>query len=286
MPAMVRYSKGRPKLLAPIMLGLLLVSAALAWWLVEARSGQHDEAVDILEQMRAGGLAEYADALPGRRYMIRHADDRPVGWRIDVRAGGDDGVGGRTVTRLDDGTVVHVRWALSAGATEGTYIAERDGPEGNLVTHIKLDGDKVSVQEQSGRALRVAEAQTPVNYLPEGGLGFVIRAVARRQTTATFAGTIDGHAVARGQVRFVSLVVTADGPQRVEVTYAGQFSRVYSLDEAGRVRTIESPDGLTFRRVERAELIEAFPEAARLVPQNGGDDAAAGATTPTAEGGA
>lgn len=250
------------------MLGLLLVSAMLAWWLVEARGGRHDEAVDILEHMRAGGLAEYAGKLPSHRYMIGYVDEEPAAWRIDIRAGGSDGIGGRTFLRVDGGTLIHARWALSAEATEGTYVAERDGPDGNTVTHIRLEGGRIAVREQRGRALRVAEAQTPVNYVPEGGLPFVISAIVRRGTTATFASLIDGHTVLQGQVQFVSLVVSHRSDRRVEVTYAGQVSRTFVLDDAGHVKAIETAEGVTFRRVGRQELIDAFPEAGRLLPED------------------
>ena len=184
----------RQGLLTAVMFVLLLLSVGAAWLLTRGRGSPTRAAMNVLEQIRADGLGAHWEGQTVRWYVIR-ANGKPVGWRLLLRAGRDDGgfeglefiVAGNAPRR----SVNWWHWSLNADATKGVYVAQALSRRNFGKTIVKLGNGRIVIQQELKSGLFTSAASVPPTYLPPGLMRLAYSLVARNKSQATFKTTID-----------------------------------------------------------------------------------------------
>lgn len=289
-------------LLAVILLGVLLVATAAAWWVSKIQGGTLRAGIAIMQEIRQRKLpAFWGDASHEQWYLIG-ANGETVGWmcrRYEPAAGGGY-QGSDTVFRgrIDEGFSLDVtRWRLSDDLSGGAYLAQswnrtfvrmgRVATTPTSETSIVVRGDTVTTQQRIGGEPFSAESRTAENYLLEGTLPLAIARVAQLKTEALFTLILDAvppQGSDRLQVPFFAYRLRYVGPSPRN----GQWSEVESTTSGGRVSIREThtvdADGrivlsaqtgtdagtrksftLTTTLTTREKLLETFPEAPGLL---------------------
>jgi len=271
-----RYRTPRQRaILALVMLGILLLSVAVAWWFVRARGDDVRRGEDIIRRIRGNSLEHYwTDAPEVLWYLARSSSGRIVALRRISRApvaeGAADGItegyeGANTLYRLRGTRLFPLNqewWRISTGATRGSYRGPAQ-KRGFIWTEIYLNDGRIRVDQIGPRAL-TAETTVPGNYIPEGLSLLAVRLVAAEGKPASFRTIINQHAIVDGYVPFAKVTMAPDKQGKVvaEMTdLQGKNASVYTVDEAGRItRIVERGDnGPDFRLVPEEEVRENFP---------------------------
>ncbi len=280
--------RSRETVIAVVMIGVLTMSAAAAWWLGSVRRVKSHEAASILAEIRDKGLSAFWGDPDPQWFLIRE-NGKTVGWyaRISVRLP-DEGYAAL------EAQIVHAgrrwsgyweKWSINSNATRCRYASGKafavrgSGAVVALDTTIDYGRGAVTVEQFLDRNdvdpdHRGGKDDVPGNYLPEGVFDLAALLVARRKTTARFGMIInqrpftDSHAL-------VPFVFSYDGPAdekkfgkdtyRVKVSYA-ENSDVYILDKSGRRLAKFSSGG---ERVEIAATVEnvldSYPDAVKIL---------------------
>jgi len=303
--------------LVALAMGLaLLVSVGAAWLLIQGPRRRVAAAKDFLAELRTDGLAKHWPERVRTQWWLRYdADNKPLGWQVDVRGRGDDGGYLATNLMITGGRYQWVEWSLNANATAGVYEArsrmlnQRPGAPDTL---ISLREGVVKVHPSGPPIRHLAESAAPANYLPEGLWGLAVRHVARLGGVAQFEAVFDDSPNYKdgGPVEFVATRLeslgegqASDGSsiRRVQLSatirlvLAGQIvtrpvSWEYRVATSGEIVEIVYADGKRMIRTSEAEveasdahsareLVEGFlpPKLRELWDAEGGGDSGKGA---------
>jgi len=223
---------GRRYVLRGVVLLLVLgVSVAAAWWLVYSRSRPYGRGGEILRQIRRDGLKKYWPAPHQRWYLFTHKGVH-AGWRYVARrpnkAGGFDGwtIHYESAT----GLLAWEHWQLNADATRGEYVA------GTLAAHriepdtrISLEDGKISAMQTIKEEPYRSSAEAVPEYLPEGTLPLARHLVARGGGEAKFRLIHNRVPPNGGVTRFVTIAVKDEGKAGAEYPNA---RRMRSIDSS------------------------------------------------------
>jgi len=250
-------------LIAVVMLGVLVLTVAAAWLLVQTRGAGIDRGANLLADVRERGLSAFWGEQPHEAwFLFTSADGEPLGWRRSLRIRVQDGYLGEDQAVLTNGTQWREGWQITDDALVGRYSSALESPNlpsGFLKVGIDLREDRVYVS--SSAAGEPAASPAPANYVPEGLLDLALY-LAGRQDGGVDLDTISNiAAVHAGRVRFVTIQVKAS---EEGVRVSGP-DRIYRFDESGELQSLRHVDDESqWLRVSRDELAELFPEVLRF----------------------
>lgn len=263
-------AKSRQGLLTTVMIGILLLTVAVAWWLTSFRNTAAREGAHLVEQMRRRSLSDiWPRGALLAAFVHRDGAGQEIGHLTIARFATEGGFGGWVRHQPLPGFAGRLRnvredWSifddLSAGQYEAVYIGE------NRVIGIILSGREVHVTVNGHLH---ASAETPANYLPEGLMWLAVRMVAERGKEAVFAFISNEESDTGRTVAFHRVAMTPVGPREVRcavVTGRGRYLRTYHLDTSGEVSSIRWEDGMTLTREELRRSQEKPAEAPDVPP--------------------
>ncbi|MDY6913688.1 MAG: hypothetical protein SVT52_04435 [Planctomycetota bacterium] len=260
-----------------VLLGVLLGSVAVAWWLVRSRSGYQHRGADILAQIRSRGLDAFWKEEQAIEWFAIRSDKELIGWRAMARfRRPDKGFEGISIAFTPKGSIRSwEHWSLNADATENNYLAGPllPGPAGLIPlpnTRIQLADGRILVQQRIKGRKYQSHVDVPDNYLPEGMLTLAASAVAREKTSATFQ-LVFNETPPRRQTTYLGLVEMEyagqaasenNGGCRVTFRYSGrrELAFTYVLGADGRVLRVSHPK-YDEAAVGQEEITKAFPNA-------------------------
>jgi hypothetical protein len=250
---MTALAQERPRsgLLAVVMLGLLVAALAAAWLVSASLTNARLRAAQLLEELRAHGLAAYLGEHPTEEWYRAAAPDGRRWWVVHLVQPAQGQYGGVTLhgyrpahqPLMVDAEV----WQLTAAADAGKYLGYR--PQGDAIEIRLMDGE-VTIDNQ-------VTSKAPDNYVPEGLLPLMVRLAARQSHKLVFSSVVNDRAVVGREVRFVPVTLKPESDSRVEMDF-GAAQRDYQFDQSGElVKWVEQ--GITYSRTSRQAVQREEP---------------------------
>ncbi|HUT57920.1 MAG TPA: hypothetical protein VNA25_08730 [Phycisphaerae bacterium] len=263
-------ANSRKVLLTSLMIGILLVTVAVAWWLTRFRNAAMREGAHLVDEMRRRSLSDiWPRGALQAVFVRRDGAGRETGRVTVERVATDGGFAGRVRDEplpAFRGRLRNVRedWSirgdLSAGQYQAAYVGE------NRIIGIILAGEDVHV---TVNGQPIDSVPIPANYLPEGLMWLAVRMVADRGREATFAFVSNEESEATGTVALNRVTMTPVGAREVRCTVAtgrGRYDVTYHLDASGEVSSVRWEEGMTLTRVEMEQPQEAPPQTLPATP--------------------
>jgi hypothetical protein len=254
-------------LLGLIMLGVLVLSTALAWFVGYVHASPARRGENLMAELYSQGV-DPADLREESYYEVTPTSNgRAIGWFARLTEG-DETIRGVTLHASAGRRPTVELWTLGNDLREGLYQArELVGRQATLTTRIALSGDQMSVEMFDGPGRAAATAQRPDNYIPEGLMTLVAARVAQSGEPAAFKIILNEAAIDAGRLYFADVQMTPRGQRRVEVQImaVGQrISSLYQFDEQWRMEWRQIGP-LKYRRVDLEQLVQIDPQAADLL---------------------
>ncbi|MFW6133656.1 MAG: hypothetical protein ACOC8F_07135 [Planctomycetota bacterium] len=288
MPAARQGGRSYTSRVAVIMLVVLGVSVAGAYWLVYTRTEQPEQVGrEIIAEIRRQGLEHYWGNEETLLRLVRR-DNRSV-TRSWHRKPADGRYRGRIEFDGPEGASRET-WELSDDLSTGRYQTGRYQGEAIRLrrgmieqvppTTIALRNGRVEVTRGGDKA----DAEIPANYMPEGTAHLVARKVVQRGERAAFRIILNAVALSpNGQVQFTRMLMTPLSQRRVEIRItvgARPQKTVIEFDDEWRVvrYTVTPPQGEpeTYVRTTTGPAAQRRSGLTRARPARGFPDASAG----------
>ena len=144
----------RTRLMPAVLFGLLLLSVAVAAWLVYSRGVPVRRAAELLAEIRGKGLAQFFPASASRWFLIQ-SEGKTVGWQLARSHRRNDArFEGIHVMYVWGGPGIHAfSFALLAGVLFGTYSSVAVATPLLMAFRGAL-GAKIRKGPESGRAAK------------------------------------------------------------------------------------------------------------------------------------
>ncbi|MCP4379547.1 MAG: hypothetical protein GY794_25665 [bacterium] len=226
--------RAKLNLLAIVMIGLLVVSVALAWLTTKPRKAFSPDGVGIISQLTNNTIEEYWSNADHKTWFVgQQPDGTPVIWLMRSRRKIPGGEFSGTIKTASYAS----SWKLNSDLSEGSYLGREFDKNNNKYaeTQIKMTNDTVTVVRthfMSGTK-RSATSRRPANYIPEGALPLVMRLVASRGREMTFKMILDRNSIVGGNVNFLDVEIAPLENNIIEVKTHRRRSHsvsIYQLD--------------------------------------------------------
>ena len=267
-----KLSPARRALMMALMVALLGLTVLGAWGLQVPPARRVRAAAAMLQELRRAGLQQYWPEGVRIEWHLIRAGSKPLGWSGTVTGTTEDGqlASLQVELRPTEGLRLVESRTLDAHATEGRYHGVVEVGRERMETRIALKKGNVHVRTSDNRASAVA----PVNYMPEGLFGVLLRLVAAKRADVQFKLIFDDRQNVPGKVRFDTLRMRYVGSKarpggavldivRVSgVRTERGYAATYELDQTGAVvrRALEGT-GLVWERSSTEDIGRHFPRA-------------------------
>jgi len=265
----------RRSALAGLMMALLAASVGVAWWLAASRRFDPLAGRKVLDGIRARGLhALWGDKLVEDWYILRRADDKPVGWSVSRRLRRQSGgYAGTRIGRAGD-LFSEQTWAIDDKARAGQYVSHQwqwqpvslpGQQEARRValptTEITLRGGRVTVVRADAFRAVKASAPAPEDYIPEGLADLVMYETAIQGGKAVFRLLPDDQAIIQGRVAFATVRVTPEGGRVVRREFDDSHEIMVFEETRGLLKVTYLPSGIWEEASSAQAVGRIFPDA-------------------------
>ncbi|MBT3200664.1 MAG: hypothetical protein HN350_12195 [Phycisphaerales bacterium] len=271
----------RFNLIAVVMIAVLAISVAIAWFTTQPKTPpltSSQAGAEIIAEISGETLDEYWSADRRENYFLiidrkKESDSlTPVGWEVVSRQQDPSGgYSGALKQVVGDDFTHKSRWSLSADLSQGQYSADSPDDQTNqIATQIILDNETITVTRNVDGKTQTASTDRPENYLPEGAMPLALKLVAERQLDASFKILFDDKAIIDGAVNFTNITFKPKEDNVIKVTFSGanlNISMHYKLDdnlEISRYEFTNSP--ITFVACTKELVQQSFSPTTQRAP--------------------